>query len=149
MKSRGYMSNNVATAVMVGFLFISVVGVVFAHGGMEHGNMHRDEAMVKQHHMMDMYAQTQAKINESLRKHDAKAAEVEAGKILATIPTLKALTPHKNLKEQKALPKIAAAFEANMKTVEAKAKKGDIAGAKAAFRKAEDRCNECHAKFRD
>src|SRR6266542_6336206 len=111
MKIRGYMGKNVAMAVIAGFLLFSVAGVVAAQQGMEHGGMHMDEAMAKQHHMMGMYAQAQAKISEALQKSDAKAVEAESRKILVTIPTLKAATPHKNLKERKALVPIAAAFE--------------------------------------
>lgn len=143
------MNKKIETAVIVGFLLYSVAGVVAAQEGMEHGRMHMDEAMVKQHHMMDMYAQAQAKINEALQKSDAKAVEAEAQKILETIPALKAATPHKNLKERKALRQIAAAFEADVKKTVAAAKKGDFVVAKSAFAKAEERCNQCHAKFRD
>ena len=149
MKIRGYMVKNVATAVIAGFQLFSVAGVVAAQEGMEHGRMNMDEAMVKQHHMMDMYAQAQAKINESLQKSDVKAVEAEALKILETIPALKAATPHKNLKERKSLWQIAAAFEADIKKTVAAAKKGNFAGAKSAFAKAEERCNQCHSKFRD
>jgi len=143
------MNKKIETVVIAGFLLFSVAGVVAAQEGMEHDRMHMDEVMVKQHHMMYMYAQAQAKINESLRKGDAKVAEVEARKILETIPALKAATPHKNLKERKALRQIAAAFEADVKKTVAAAKKGDFAGAKSAFAKAEERCNQCHSKFRD
>ncbi|MHC1697927.1 MAG: cytochrome c [Geobacteraceae bacterium] len=149
MNSKSCMSENVALAVLIGILFVSVSGVVAANEGMEHGNMHREEAMAKQHKMMGQYAMAQWKINESLRKRDTKAVEIEAGKMLVTIPVLKAMTPHKNLKDQNALPRIAAAFESDLKTLTAKAKKGDLTGAKAAFSKAEKRCDECHAKFRD
>jgi cytochrome c556 len=146
---REYTCKNIATAVITGFLLFSVAGVVAANEGMEHGGKHMDEAMAKQHHMMAMYAQVQVKINESLRKSDAKAVEAEARKILVTIPDLKAAKPHKNLKQRKALRQIAVAFEADIKKTVAAVKKADIAGAKSAFAKAEARCNQCHAKFRN
>jgi len=149
MKCNKFIGRNFAMAVITAILIVIVSGEVAASEGMEHGNMHRDEEMAKQHHMMSLYAQVQWKINESLRKRDAKAVEIEAGKILITVPMLKAMTPHKNLKEQKVLPKIAALFEVEMKAVAAKAKKGDLTGAKSAFRRAEKRCDECHTKFRD
>lgn len=122
------MGKNVLTAVIAGFLIFCVAGVVAAHEGMEHGSKHMDEAMVKQHNMMDMYAQAQSKINESLQKSDAKAVEAEARKILVTISALKAATPHKNLNERKALQQIAAAFEADVKKTVAAAKKGILPG---------------------
>ena len=144
-----FTCKNVATALITGFLFFSVAGVVAANEGMEHGGKHMDEAMAKQHHMMAMYAQVQGKINEALRKSDAKAVEAEARKILVTIPDLKAAKPHKNLKQRKALRQIAVAFEADIKKTVAAAKKGHFAGAKSAFAKAEARCNQCHSKFRN
>ena len=149
MNSNKFICINITMAVITGILLVSVSGVFAANEGIVHRNMHGDETMVKQHQMMGLYAQTQWRINESLRNRDAKAVEIEAGKILVTVPALKAMTPHKNLKEQKALPKIAALFEVEIKAVAARAKKGDLAGAKAAFRRAEKRCDECHAKFRD
>jgi hypothetical protein len=65
MNSRRYMGKNVAMSVITGILLVSVTGVVAANEGMEHGNMHRDEAMVKQHQIMALYPQVQWKINES------------------------------------------------------------------------------------
>lgn len=124
-------------------------GGAFAHGVEKHGKHHRDAQMDRFHKMMPMYAQAQAKINEALNKGDAAAAEAEAQQILATIPDLKKSKPHKNLKKLGTFKKIADAFGTDVKTTADMAKKGDFVGARAAFRKAEERCNECHAKFRD
>lgn len=124
-------------------------GSAFAHGVEKHGKNHRDAQMDRFHKMMPMYAQAQAKINEALNKGDAAAAEAEAEKILATIPDLKKSKPHKNLEKIATFKKIADAFGADVTTTADMAKKGDLAGAKTSFRKAEERCNECHAKFRD
>lgn len=146
---REFTCKNIATAVITGFLVFSVAEVVAANEGMEHGSKHMSEAMAKQHHMMAMYVQAQVKINDSLRKSDARTVEAEAGKILVTIPDLKAAKPHKNLSQRKAMRQIAVAFEADIKMTVAAAKKGHFARAKSAFAKAEARCNQCHAKFRD
>ena len=108
-----------------------------------------DEEMARQHRMMGMYAQAQAKIAGALEKRDAATVETETRKLLATIPDLKKAKPHKNLKERKIFQKIASAFEGDVKTTSALAKKRDFPGAKAAFTKAQKRCDECHAKFRD
>ncbi|WP_246560137.1 cytochrome c [Geobacter grbiciae] len=96
-----------------------------------------------------MYAQVQAKINSALERGDATTVEAEAGKIAATIPDLKKAKPHKNLKKIDTFKKIADAFSSEVTATAALAKKGDLAGANAAFKKAEGKCSECHAKFRD
>lgn len=44
---------------------------------------------------------------------------------------------------------MAAGFERDLKETLELAKKGDFPKAKTAFQKVEDRCTECHAKFRD
>lgn len=124
-------------------------GSAFAGGGEKHRTKHSDAQMDRFHKMMPMYAQVQAKVNEALEKGNAAAVEAEAEKILATIPDLKKSKPHKNLKKLGTFKKIADAFSADVKTTADMAKKGDLAGARASFRKAGERCNECHAKFRD
>jgi DNA topoisomerase IB len=98
---------------------------------------------------MALYAQTQAKINESLQKEDDRTIEAETRKILATIPELKKLTPHKNRKGQKAMQRIADAFAADLKTTAERVGNRDFAGAREAFRKAEEKCSACHTRFRD
>jgi cytochrome c556 len=132
------------------FAFLLVQGVAFAQEGEKHGGKHMaDPRMQKLHDMMPMYAMTLAKINVALEKGDAATVELETGKILATTSDLKKAKPHKNLKEHKSLREIASAFEGEVKATIAMSKKGDFTGAKAAFAKAQKKCDECHAKFRD
>ena len=116
---------------------------------MEHNAMHAEEHMATQHSLMAMYAQAQAKINEALQKGDTAVVKAETRKLLATIPELKKITPHKNRNGQKAIGQIAAAFEAELKTTLVRIGKRDFAGAGKSFGKAEGKCSECHAKFRD
>lgn len=137
-----------ATLLMVCVLAMTHGGA-FAHGVEKHGKNHSDAQMDRFHKMMPMYAQAQAKINEALNKGDASAVEAGAQQILATIPDLKKSKPHKNLKKLGTFKIIADAFGMDVKTTADMAKKGDFVGAGAAFRKAEERCSECHAKFRD
>lgn len=137
------------TTLLMVCVLTMIHGGAFAHGGEKHGTNHSDAQMDRFHKMMPMYAQAQAKINEALNKGDAAAAEAEAQQILATIPDLKKSKPHKNLKKLDTFKKIADAFGTDVKTTADMAKTGDFVGARAAFRKAEERCNECHAKFRD
>jgi cytochrome c556 len=134
---------------LVSALLLCLAAAVFAHEGMEHGGKRMGEAMARQHRLMAMYARTAAEIDESLKKGDAAAVEAGTRKILVSIPELKRMRPHKNLKERNAFPKIAAAFAADIKAVAANVKKGDFPGAMESFRSAEGKCNECHAKFRD
>lgn len=124
-------------------------GGALAHEGEMHGKKHRDTRMDKLHRIMPMYAEAQTKINGALEKGDATIVEAEAGKIAETIPDLKKAKPHKNLKKIDTFKKIADAFGSKVTATVALAKKGDIAGAKTAFKKAEEKCNECHATFRD
>jgi len=137
-----------ATMLMV-WAFLLTHGSAFAHGGEEHGTNHSAAQMDRFHKMMPMYAQVQAKINEALEKGDTAAVGVEAEKILATLPDLKKSKPHKNLKKIDTFKKIADAFGADVRTTANMAKNGNLTGAGVAFRKAEERCKECHAKFRD
>lgn len=134
-------------------LFVALVvfqSAAFAHEVEKHGRGHKAGAqMQKLHDMMPVYAQAQAKFTEALKKGDAKTVETETGKILATTADLKKAKPHKNLKELQTFKGMAIAFEEDVKTTAALAKKGDFEGAKAAFKKAEEKCTECHTKFRD
>jgi len=143
------MRISIVLAVIAGSFSVMNAQAVPAHGEMEHGGMHMDEPMARQHRMMAMYAQAQAGINESLQKRDAVSVETETRKILATIPDLKKAKPHKNLKEQNEMVRIAAAFEKDLKTTVVRVHKKDFVGAKQAFAKAQQKCAACHAKFRD
>lgn len=135
--------------IHVACVLVLLQGGAFAHEGEKHGTKHQDAQMDKFHKMMPMYAQVRAKINGALKKGDAATVESEAGKILATIPDLKKSKPHKNLKRIDTFRKIADAFGTEVTATAALAKKGDIAGATAAFKKVEEKCDECHSKFRD
>jgi aldehyde:ferredoxin oxidoreductase len=137
-------------AAMTATACLLLTGVVFAHEGENHQEMHKGSGqMAKLHKMMPVYARSQAKINEALEKRDAATVAKETGKILATIPDLKKATPHKNVRELKAMRKIASAFEGNVRETAELAKKKDFTGARVAFENAQKRCNECHVKFRD
>ncbi|KIE44264.1 cytochrome c [Geobacter anodireducens] len=137
------------TTLLAACILALIHGGAFAHGEETHGKKHQDAQMDKFHKMMPMYAQVQAKINGALERKDAATVEAESEKILTTIPDLKKSTPHKNLKKIGTFREIADAFSAEVSATAALAKKGDIAGARTAFKDAGERCNECHAKFRD
>ena len=127
-----------------------IQGGVFAHEGEKHPEGHMEDVqMTKLHAIMPMYAQAQLRINAALGKGDASTVGSETGKILSTLPDLKKSEPHKNLKQIKTMRKLVSAFEGDVKATAALAKKGNWAGAKVAFAKAQKRCDECHAKFRD
>ena len=134
---------------LVGCVLVLLQGSAYAHEGEMHGEKHHDARMSKLHKMMPMYAQIQAKVNSAMGKGDAATVAAEAEKILATIPDLKKSKPHKNLKKIGTFRKIADDFSSDVKATAVMAKKGDLAGATAAFKKAGERCDECHSKFRD
>lgn len=124
-------------------------GGAFAHEGEKHGKKPKADAqMQKLHDMMPMYAVALSKVEAALEKKDPVAVEAEAGKMLATAPDLKKGKPHKNLKQLKTFKSIAAGFESDLKETVELAKKGDFTKARDAFKKAEAKCAECHAKFR-
>ena len=143
------MANSIARLAFTAGMIFMFAGMVQAEEGMHHGGMHMDEEMARQHRMMGMYALTQAKIAGALDKGDAATVATETRKLLASIPDLKKAKPHKNQKDRKTYTKIASAFEGDIKTTAVLAKKGNFPGAKTAFAKAQKRCDECHAKFRD
>jgi len=139
----------IATALISAIVSFTGFRPVPLYARTEHSGMHEEEHMAAQHRLMAMYAQSQTKINEALQQGDAAAVRAETSKLLATIPELRKVTPHKNRKGQKAIGRIAAAFEAELKTTAARAAKRDLAGAGKAFGKAEKKCAACHARFRD
>ncbi len=124
--------------------------VAFAHGTEKHGKTATTgDQMKKLHEMMPMFSVASAKLEAALGKGDAAEVEVEAGKIIAAVPDLKKSKPHKNIKQRKNFVELATKMDkAVISTVEL-AKKGDVAGAKAAFKRVEEACAECHVKFRD
>jgi len=139
----------IASTLISGIVSFTVFRPVPVHALMEHSGMHAEVHMAAQHRLMATYAQAQAKIKEALEKANAEVVQNEIKKLLATIPELRKVTPHKNRKGQKAIERIAAAFEADLKTTAARAAKRDLAGARKAFGKVEEKCAACHAKFRD
>jgi hypothetical protein len=92
------MRTFIATALITGVVSITAFLPVPVHAHMEHSGMHAEEHMAAQHSLMATYAQAQAKISEALQKADAAVVENETRKLLATIPELKKIKPHKNRK---------------------------------------------------
>lgn len=122
----------------------------FAQGKETHGKTATSAAkMQKMHAMMPMFSVASAKLEAALEKGDVAAVEAEAGKIMVALPDLKKSKPHKNVKERKKFVDLATDFEKTVASTQDLAKKGDFAGAKTAFKKAEEICAACHAKFRD
>ena len=129
---------------------LAVNGVAFAHGTEKHGKTAAADAQMKKlHDMMPMFSVATAKLEAALEKGDAAEAEKEAGKIIAAVPDLKKSKPHKNLKQRKLFVEQAGSLGAAADSTASLAKSGDFIGAKAAFKKIEEACASCHAKFRD
>ena len=108
-----------------------------------------DMQMHKLHAMMPTFAVASAKLKLALEKGDIMAVAAEAGKILAALPELKKSQPHKNVDQREKFVEFAENLEKTVTTTVSLAKKGDLAGARAAFKKAEETCAACHAIFRD
>jgi len=137
------------TALLALTTFFLSQGGAFAHEGEAHHEGHMaDSQMQKLHHMMPMYSTTLPSLESAVEKGDTAAVEIEAGKILATIPDLKKSKPHKNPKQLKTFKKIAGGFESNLKETVEFAKKGDFQSAKESVKRVEASCSECHGKFR-
>jgi soluble cytochrome b562 len=122
----------------------------FAHGTEKHGKTApADSRMVKLHAMMPVFSIASAKLETALEKGEVAAVETEAKKIIASIPDLKKSKPHKHVKQRKKFVELATNLEETVAATVDLAKKGDLAGAKTAFKKVEEVCATCHAKFRD
>lgn len=128
---------------------ITTNGQSFAHGTAKHGQSARMDAQMKKLHvMMPMFSLASAGLETSLEKGDVAAAESEAGKMLEALPDLKKSKPHKNTKQRKEFVRLAENLEKTLVSTVDLAKNGDLAGAKSAFKKVEEICAACHAKFR-
>lgn len=134
-------------AVTAGALLL-VSAAAQAREEQQHGKHHAEAQMAKLHKMMPRYAKAQALIEKSLDRGDLKTVAKQADYLLSTTPDLKKSKPHKNVAQLEEFQKIAAEFEVEVNKVTKSAKAGDIAGARAAFASAKDRCNSCHTKFR-
>jgi cytochrome c556 len=138
----------ITLGLVLGLLALS--GVASAQGTEKHGKTApADSQMMKLHAIMPMFLVASAKLEAALDKGDVAAVEVEAGKIMAVLPDLKKSKPHKNVKQRKKFVELATNLEEAVTSTVDLAKKGDYAGAKTAFKKAEEICAACHAKFRD
>jgi soluble cytochrome b562 len=127
---------------------LTMYGQALAHGTEEHGKMAMDARMMKLHAMMPVFSVASAQLETALDKGDAPAAEAEAGKILASIPDLKKSKPHKNVKQRKKFLELATSLDKSVTLAMNLAQQGDFGGAKVAFKKVEEACAACHAKFR-
>lgn len=129
---------------------LTMYGPVFAHGTEKHGKTAAADAQMKNlHAMMPMFSVASANLETALEKGEVAVVEAEAEKMIAAIPDLKKSKPHKNVKQRNKFVEIAANLEKTVTFTVELAKKGDFAGAKAAFKKIEEACAACHAKFRD
>jgi soluble cytochrome b562 len=139
----------VAMVLSVGILYLRPMDAL-AHGTEHHGTMVPVDAQMKKlHAMMPMFSLSSAGMETALEKGDVAALEAEAAKIATAIPGLKKSKPHKNIKQREKFVTLAKNLGETIATTLDRAKKGDLAGAKIAFKKVEETCAACHAKFRD
>lgn len=129
---------------------LTLCGAAFAHGTEEHAKTATtDVQMKKLHAMMPMFSAASAKLEIALEKGEIAVVETEAEMIVAAIPDLKKSKPHKRVKQRKKFVEIATKLEETVTSTVELAKKGDLRGARAAFKKVEEACAACHARFRD
>lgn len=140
-------SRRLITAICLGLASAAYTGTASAHGAAGHAAA--DAQMKRLHEIMPMFSTASAKLEQALERRDAVAIERESGRIVDAIPDLKRSRPHKHLKQTKKFVVQAESFEQSVKTVAVLAKKGDFAGARAAFAEIESQCAACHAHFRD
>jgi len=136
----------IAVVVSAGILFITPKAS--AHGKDPRG-VTTDAQMKKLHSMMPMFSIASAELETALEKGDSAAALVQSEKIKYATPDLKKSKPHKNIKQRKKFVEIATSFDEAITSTVDLIKKDDIAGAKTAFKKVEEVCAACHAKFHD
>jgi soluble cytochrome b562 len=108
-----------------------------------------DEQMKKLHAMMPMFSIVSAELETALEKGDLAGALIQADKIKAAAPDLKKSKPHKNIKQRKQFVEFAASFDKAIASTVDLIKKNELSGAKVSFKKVEELCAACHAKFRD
>jgi cytochrome c556 len=137
----------IAVVLSAGVLFINPI-VASAHGKDSRGGT-VDAQMKKLHAMMPMFSIASAELETALEKGDSAAALVQAEKIKTAAPDLKKSKPHKNLKQRKKFVQIATSFDEAIASTVDLIKKDDLSGAKTTFKKVEELCAACHAKFRD
>jgi soluble cytochrome b562 len=99
--------------------------------------------------MMPMFSIASAELESALEKGDAASAKIKAEMILAAVPDLKKSKPHKNIKHRKEFVELAIELEKSVNSTVYFIKEDNFSGAKTAFKKVEDTCAACHAKFRD
>jgi soluble cytochrome b562 len=137
----------IIVALSAGILLIKPSATA-AHGNNPHGK-HIDAQMKNLHAMMPVFSAASAELESALEKGDAGTAKVQAARILTAVPDLKKSNPHKNIKQRKKFVELATNLEDSLTTTVDLAQKGDFVGAKAAFKKVEEICAACHAKFRN
>lgn len=137
----------IAVVLSAGILFIASLEAS-AHGKDLRGGA-VDAQMKKFHAMMPMFSIASAELETAIEKGNAAAALGQANKINSAIPDLKKSKPHKNTKQRKKFVELATNFDEAVATTVDLIKKDDFSGAKAAFKKIEEACATCHAKFRD
>lgn len=133
-------------------LLLTVVtcGMAFAHGTEKHNkSVPADVQMQKLHAMMPMFSGALAALERALENKNSATVDVETGKMLAAVPDLKKSRPHKNIKQKKKFIEMATNLETALNATASKANNNDFAGAMSSFRKVEETCAACHAKFRD
>lgn len=131
-------------------LTIVTCGLAFAHGAEKHNkSVSADVQMQKLHAMMPMFSVASAALESAIEKQDSTAVHIETGKILTAIPDLKKSKPHKNIKQKKKFIELATNLETALNATASLANNNDFSGAMSSFRKIEETCAACHAKFRD
>jgi len=129
-------------------IFLVKPNATFAHDNEPRGK-HMDAQMKKLHAIMPVFSAALAELESALEKSDAAAAKAQADRILTAVPDLKKSKPHKNIKQRKKFVELATNLEDSLTITVDLAQKGDFVGANAAFKKVEEICAACHAKFRD
>lgn len=143
------MSGRKTGRIWLAVALVLTAATVSAHEGREHGKKHGKAQMTKLHRMMPRYAKAEAKITAALDGGDLKGVVTETDYLNSTLADLKSSKPHKNVAALGEYREIAAGFGKDVKAAADAARKGDSAGAKAAFASAQEKCVSCHAKFRD
>lgn len=137
----------VTVALSAGILSIKPI-TTSAYGNDPHSG-HTDAQMEKLHAMMPVFSAASAELESALEKGDAAAAKAQAARILASVTDLKKSKPHKNIKQRKKFIVLATNLKDSLTITVDLAQKGDFLEAKAAFKKVEEICAACHAKFRN
>lgn len=140
-------SSSIGLTILTILGFLSLAVMSLAHGQKDHDDSHTQ--MHKLHSIMPIFSDASGKMDSAIEKGDVTEINMQANRILKTVPDLIKTKPHKNHKQIAEYRATAGKLRDDISRVVSFANKGDFASAQRAYRDVQKRCTSCHAAFRD